>query len=92
MSKLSFDIELSLQSPAQGDAQGFRTAANRIDCGRQLVKLYAAAAQFERGQREQLDLTCSYARARGERRPRVVSATCRSTATSLPAACAPQAP
>ena len=55
MSKLSFDIELSLQSPAQGDAQGFRTAANRIDCGRQLVKLYAAAAQFERGQRERPD-------------------------------------
>ena len=38
-----------------------------------------------------LTQTCSYARARAEGRPRVVSATCWSTATSLPAAYASQA-
>ena len=67
----------------------YRIAAKRLSA--ELVKLDAAAAQFERGQRERPDPELLLHARAAEGRPRVVSATCWSTATSLPAAYASQA-
>ena len=67
----------------------YRIAAKRLSA--ELVKLDAAAAQFERGQRERPDPELLLRARAAEGRPRVVSATCWSTATSLPAAYASQA-
>ena len=59
-------IESEPKSAARRRRQGFRTATRRNDRERQLVQRYAAAAQFERGQREpdEPDLTLALTRAR----------------------------
>ena len=69
-------LRLRSTSAARETTAGFayRIAAKRLSA--ELVKLDAAAAQFERGQRERPDPELLLRARAAEGRPRVVSATC----------------
>ena len=83
---------LRLRSKSRrGDNGRFAYRCWTLTAAVNFVGLDAAAAQFERGQRERPDPELLLRARAAEGRPRVVSATCWSTATSLPAAYASQA-